>query len=84
MAIKSIVNLSSPLFLGVDQSAEGEVIVTCDKSLKDEAEAFLSHFSIYFELVFGSVVKDAFTDDYRVSMKEFQYSPLKKMPLKEQ
>ena len=56
MAIKSIENLSSPLFLGVDQSDNGEVIVTCDKSLKEEVETLLFHFGIYLEAVFGSVV----------------------------
>ena len=62
MSIKSVQNLISPLFLGVNQSAKGEVVVTCDKSLKDEAEALLSHFGIYLEVVFGPVVWDAFTD----------------------
>ena len=71
MVIKSVQNLTSPLFLGVDQSAEGEVVVTCDKSLKDETEALLSHFSIYLEVVFGSVVWDTFTNACRVCMKEF-------------
>ena len=61
MAIKSIENLSSPLFLGVDQQADGDVIVTCDKSLREEAETLLSHLGIYLEVVFGAVVWDAFT-----------------------
>ena len=78
MAIKSIENHSSPLFLGVDQQADGTVIVTCDKSLRDEAETLLSHLGIYLEVVFGSVVWDAFTDLYRLNMKDFQYCPLRK------
>ena len=65
-------NLSSLLFLSVDQTAEGEVIVTCDKSLKYKGETILSHFGIYLEVVFGSVVLDAFTKPYRLSMKKFQ------------
>ena len=56
MSIKSVQNLISPLFLGIDQSPEGEVVVTCDQSMKEEAEALLSHFGIYLEVVFGSVV----------------------------
>ena len=56
MAIKSIENRSSPLFLGVDQLDNGEVIVTCDKSLKEEVETLLFHFGIYLEVVFGAVV----------------------------
>ena len=56
MAIKLIENLNSPLFLGVDQLADGKVIVTCDKSLKEEAETLLSHSGTYLEVVFGAVV----------------------------
>ena len=78
MAIKSIENLSSPLFLGVDQQDDGTVIVTCDKSLREEAETLLSHLGIYLEVVFGSVIWDAFTDPYRINMNEFQYCPTRK------
>ena len=78
MAIKSIVKLSSSLFLGVDTTEDREVIVTCGKSLKDEGEAILSHFGIYLEVIFGSVVLAAFTQAYRLTMEEFQYCPLKK------
>ena len=78
MAIKSIENLSSPLFLGVDQQADGDVIVTCDKSLREEAETLLSHLGIYLEVVFGAVVWDAFTELYRLDMQEFQYCPIRK------
>ena len=46
MAVKTHQDLRSPLFLGVDTQLDGSVIVTCDKSLKDEAEAFLSHLAI--------------------------------------
>ena len=45
--------------------------------MKDEAEALLSHFGIYLEVVFGSVVWEAFTNPYRTSMEAFQYCPLK-------
>ena len=76
MSIKSIQNLISPLFFSVDQSPKGEVVVTCDQSMKYEAEALLSYFGIYLEMKFGLVVWNAFTDPYRTSMKEFQYYPL--------
>ena len=78
MAIKSIVNLSSPLFLSVYTTEEGEVIITCDKSLKDEGETMISHFGIYLKLIVGAVVWTTFTKAYRLSMKDFQYYPLKK------
>ena len=42
--------------------------------MKDKGEAFLSHLAV----IFGSVVWDAFTNDYRLSMANFQYCPLKK------
>ena len=71
MTIKSNVNLSSPLFLGVDTQENGKVIITCDKSIKDKVEALLSHFAIYLELIFGSVVWDVFTNEYRLSMANF-------------
>ena len=78
MAIKSIENLSSPLFLGVDQLADDNVIVTWDKSLREEAETLLSHLGIYLEVVFGSVVWDAFTDLYRLNMEDIQYCQIRK------
>ena len=56
MAIKSIVNLSSPLFLRMDTQEDRKVIVTYDKIMKVKEEAFLSHFAIYLEVIFGSVV----------------------------
>ena len=64
MFIKSVQKLISPLFLGIDQSPEGEVVVICNQSMKDEAEALLSHFGIYLAVVFGSVLWEAFTDPY--------------------
>ena len=64
------------VFLCVDQSPEGEVVVICNQSMKDEAEALLSHFGIYLEVVFGSVVWKAFTNPYQTTMEEFQYCPL--------
>ena len=59
--IESIVNLNSSLFLEIDTTEEGEVIVTCDKSMKNKGETILSHFAIYLEVIFGSIVWDAFT-----------------------
>ena len=62
----------------MDQPADGNVIVTCNKSLREEAETLLSRLGIYLEVVFGSVVWDAFTDLYCLDMKDFQYCPLQK------
>ena len=57
MSIESGQNLISPLFLGVDQSPEGEVVVTCNQSMEEGTEALLSHFGIYLA--------------YRTSIKAF-------------
>ena len=45
--------------------------------MKDEAEAMLSHFGIYAVVIFGSVVWEAFTVSYKISMEVFQYCPIK-------
>ena len=49
------------------------VIVTWAKILKEEARVFLSHFSIYLEQIFGIVIWETFTHDYRASMSNFTY-----------
>ena len=48
------------------------------ESMKDEAEALLSHFGIYIALIFGSVVWEVFTAQYKMRIDMFQYCPLKK------
>ena len=77
-SIRSIQNLISPLFFGVDQSPEGEVVVTCNQSMKEEAKTLLCHFGIYLKVRFESIVWEDFLDPYRTSMKAFQYCPLRK------
>ena len=54
--IKTQQDFKSPLFLGVDTQPDGSVIVTCDKSFKEESEAFLLHLTIYLEQTFGVVI----------------------------
>ena len=78
MSIKSITNLHS--FLGINTQEDGTLIVICDKSIQEKAKAFLSHIAIYLELIFGSVVWEAFTNEYRSSMANFQYCPVKNVP----
>ena len=67
----------SPMFIAVDVSPTGDVVIICDIDMKDEAEALLSHFGIYLSLIFGSVVWQAFTAQYKMKMDGFQYCPLK-------
>ena len=46
--------------------------------MKDKVEASLTHFIIYLEVVFGSVVWNVFTDEYRLRIANFWYCSLKK------
>ena len=62
-----------PLFVGVDVSPEGDVVIICGIDLKVEAEALLSHFGIYAAVISGSVVLAAFTVEYRYKMDGYQY-----------
>ena len=65
----------SPMFIAVDVSLMNEVIIYCDIDMKAEAEALLSHLGIYMALIFGSVVWEAFTPQYKMRMEQFQYCP---------
>ena len=65
------------MFIAVDVSPTDEVVIYCDIDMKDEAEALLSHFGIYLNLIFGSVVWEAFTPQYKMRMDGFQYCPAK-------
>ena len=61
MSTKSAQDQITPLFVGVDVSSEGDVLIICDIGMKGEVEALLSHFGIYVAVIFGSVVWGAFT-----------------------
>ena len=78
MSIKCKDNYISPMFIAVDVSPAGDVVIYCDIDMKEEAEDLLSHFGIYLALIFGSVVWEAFTPQYKMRMDGFQYCPAKK------
>ena len=78
MSVKCKDDFISPMFIAVDVSPTGDVIITCDIDMKDKAEALLSHFGIYIALIFGSVVWEVFTAQYKMRIDMFQYCPLKK------
>ena len=78
MSVKCKDDFISPMFIAVDVSPTGDVVITCDIDMKDEAEALLSHFGIYLALIFGCVVWEAFTAQYKMKMDSFQYCPLKR------
>ena len=73
MGVKTQQDYRSPLFLGVDTQPDRFVVVTCNKSVKEETEAFLSHLAIYLEHIFGVVIWEAFTHGYKESMSSFAY-----------
>ena len=64
VSIKLVEDLITPLFIAIDVSPEGDVIIICDISMKEEAEGLLSHFGIYVAVIFGSDVWEAFTVSY--------------------
>ena len=78
VGVKTQQDFRSPLFLGVDEQSDGSIIVTCNKSYKEEAEAFFSHLAIHLEQIFGVVIWEAFTHEYKESMSTFAYCPTKK------
>ena len=77
MSIKCRDYFISPMFIAVNISHTGDVVITCDIDMKSEAEALLSHFGIYLALIFGSVVWEAFTARYKMKMDAFQFCHIK-------
>ena len=77
MSTKCSDDLITPLFVGVDVSPEGEVVIICNIDLRSEAEALLSHFGIYLAYMFKSVAWEAFSVGYKVKMDGYQYCPRK-------
>ena len=78
VTIKSGVHYITSLFMIIDVSTEGKVVIVCDISMKVEAEESLSHLGIYVALVFGSVAWEAFTVSYKASMEPYQYCPTRR------
>ena len=77
MFTKCSYDFITPLFIGVDVSPEGEVVYICSLDMKVEAESLLSHFGLYVAYIFGSVVLEAFTMEYKLKMDCYQYYPTK-------
>ena len=73
MSIKFVEDLITPLFDGVNVSPEDNVVIICDISMKEKAEGLLSHFGIYAVIIFGSVMWEAFTVSYKISMEPFYF-----------
>ena len=77
MSTKCRDDFISPIFIAVNVSPTGDVVITFDIDMKSEAEALLSHFGIYLALIFGSVVWEAFTARYKKKMDAFQFCHIK-------
>lgn len=77
MSTKCSFDFITPLFIGVDVTPEGEVVVICSLDMKVEAESLLSHFGLYAAYIFGSVLWEAFTVEYKFKMDYYQYCPIK-------
>ena len=75
MSIKLGVDYITPLFVAIDVSAEGKVVIICNICMKAEAERILFYLGIYVALVFSSVAWEAFTVSYKTSMEPYQYCP---------
>ena len=61
MTIELVQVLITSLFVEINVSPESDVVIICNISMKEEAEALFSHFVIYAAVIFGSIVREAFT-----------------------
>ena len=77
MSTKCCFDYIPPLFIGVDVTPEGEVIIICSLDMKTEADSLLTHFGLYVAHIFGSVVWEVFSVEYKFKMDQYQYCPLK-------
>ena len=77
MSTKCSYDYITPLFFGVDVTPKGEVIVICSLAMKVEAESLLAHFGHYLAEIFGSVVWETFTFEYKLRMNCYQYYQIK-------
>ena len=78
MTTKCVYDYITPLFLGVDVSPDGEVVIVSSLSMKVEAESMLAHLGLYLAETFGSVVWETFTFKYKLRMDFYQYCPNKR------
>ena len=62
MSIKLGVDYITPLFVAIDVSTEGEVIIVCDISMKAGAEGILSHLGIYAAHVWLCCLRSVHSD----------------------
>jgi hypothetical protein len=56
MCVKSIMDLETPLFIGVDMKWNGNIVATSDSSLAQEAQMFIAHLPLYLEHAHGNMI----------------------------
>jgi hypothetical protein len=49
VCVKSITDVETPLFIGVDMKLNGDIVATSDSSLAQEAQMFIAHLPFYLE-----------------------------------
>ena len=77
MSTKCSFHFITPLFLRVNVSPEGKVVVICSLGMKVEAESLLAHFGLYVAHIFGSIVWEAFTVECKLKVDCYQYYSIK-------
>ena len=66
-------DFATPLINGIDLKYTGDIIDTCDISLKEEAENFLPHGPLYLERILGRTIWDWFTTEHRAKLDNYAY-----------
>jgi hypothetical protein len=75
VCVKSITDLETPLFIGVDMKWNGDIVATSDSSFGQEAQMFIAHLPLYLEHILGNLIWKWFLPEHRVFMQEnFEYS----------
>jgi hypothetical protein len=70
VCVKSIMDLETPLFIGVDMKWNGGIVATSDASLAQEAQMFIAHLPLYLEHALRNMIWKWFLSEHRIFMEE--------------
>jgi hypothetical protein len=70
VCVKSITDLETPLFIGVDMKWNGNIVATSDSSLAQEAQLFIAHLPLYLEHALRNMIWKWFLPEHRIFMEE--------------
>jgi hypothetical protein len=70
VCVKSITDLETPLFIGVDMKWNGDIVATSDSSLAHEALMFIARLPLYLEHALGNMIWKWFLPEHRIFMEE--------------